>query len=51
MIDGSTYYNSQTQARGIGGISDVKRMAAEAASIYDRIFLKKLPGDGIFSDL
>ena len=47
MIDGSTYYNSQTQARGIGGISDVKRMAAEAANIYDRIFLKKLPSDEI----
>lgn len=45
MIDGSTYYNSQSQARSIGGISDVKRLAAETANIYDRILLKKLPNN------
>jgi len=44
MIDGSTYYKSQSQARGIGGISDVKRMAAETANIYDRLLLSRLPG-------
>jgi len=43
MIDGSTYYNSQSQARGIGEVSDVKRMAAENADIYDRILLQHIP--------
>ena len=43
MIDGSTYYNNQSQARGIKGISDVRRMAAETAHIYDRILLAQLP--------
>lgn len=42
MFDGSTYYNNQSQARGIVGISDVKRMAAESADIFDRIFLRHL---------
>jgi len=45
MIDGSTYYNNQSQARGIKGISDVRRMAAESAHIYDRILLAQLPSN------
>ena len=43
MIDGSTYYANQSQARGIRTVSDVKRMATETANIHNRIFLAQLP--------
>ena len=42
MIDGATYYDNQSQARGIRGVEDVRRMAAGEALVFDRLILSHL---------
>ena len=43
MIDGATYYNDQSQARGIFTSQDIERLASQEGKCFDRLLLPFLP--------
>jgi 2-polyprenyl-3-methyl-5-hydroxy-6-metoxy-1,4-benzoquinol methylase len=43
MIDGSTYYQQQSEARRIRDVHDVTKMANDESRVFDRLILKHLP--------
>jgi SAM-dependent methyltransferase len=43
MIDGSTYYKKQSEARGIHSINDVVRVSAQEKVCFDQLILPFLP--------
>ncbi len=45
MIDGTSYYNNQSTARGISSQSDVKKLASACSPVFDRLILSKIPKD------